>query len=362
VVVVTIVLFILARFRQTGNVPMPLGLVGIGLLTFAVSDSGFAYLTLTGAYASGAVIDLGWFTGFLLIMLAALKPTPVVAVEHDGPIDTGPLGVLLPYLAVLAALGTSAFELARTGQADAFVSWNRSAIILLMVGRQLLTLIENMGLTRHLEARVAQRTAELQASTAELRASEQRFQALVQHSSDVVTVVNPTATVIYQSESVSRVFGYTAAELTNQPLTRLMNMESGTRLSEALRDVAHRPYGTVVVELTMRHRDGRVRQAEMTITNLLDDPSVGGLVLNTRDISERKELEDQLVHEAFHDSLTKLANRALFKDRVEQALRRRHDANSMVGVLFLDLDGFKQVNDSLGHSVEMSCSSRSPAA
>jgi PAS domain-containing protein len=106
------------------------------------------------------------------------------------------------------------------------VFWTRSAIIALMVGRQFLTLLENVSLTRHLEARVAARTAEL-------RASEQRFQALVQHSSDVVTVVDPAATVLYQSESVNRVFGYTAEELTGRPLTRLLEVEAATRLHQA---------------------------------------------------------------------------------------------------------------------------------
>jgi diguanylate cyclase (GGDEF)-like protein len=86
----------------------------------------------------------------------------------------------------------------------------------------------------------------------------------------------------------------------------------------------------------------------MTITNLLGDPSVAGLVLNTRDISERKELQDQLVHEAYHDALTQLANRALFRERIGDALRKRTPEHD-VTVLFLDLDGFKEVNDSLGH-------------
>ncbi|OLB65625.1 MAG: diguanylate cyclase [Actinobacteria bacterium 13_2_20CM_2_72_6] len=343
VVVVTIVLYLIARMRQTGSVPMVLTLVGTGVVTFAVADVGFAYLTLVGDYASGAVTDLGWFAGFALIMLAAHRPSTASAPRRTEAVDGRPFGVLLPYLAVLAALGTSVLELARTGHVDQFLSWDGAAIILLIVGRQVLTLLENRSLTRNLEARVAHRTAEL-------RASEQRFQALVQHSSDVVTVVDPDAVVLYQSESVTRVFGHPAAALTGQSLIRLLDANSGLRLHRALCQLDGRPYETVMIEVTLRHHDGHLCQAEMTITNLLDDASVRGLVLNTRDVSERRRLEDQLVHEAFHDSLTTLANRALFKDRVDLALRRRRTGDTTVAVLFLDLDGFKEVNDSLGHA------------
>ena len=81
-----------------------------------------------------------------------------------------------------------------------------------------------------------------------------------------------------------------------------------------------------VVELSVAHADGRTGIVETTVTNLLAEPSVRGLVLNSRDISERKKLEDELAHQAFHDPLTGLANRALFQDRVEHALRRWQDA------------------------------------
>ncbi|MFC7275375.1 putative bifunctional diguanylate cyclase/phosphodiesterase [Paractinoplanes rhizophilus] len=342
VVITTIVIYMLAQQRRHGRTFSHLALVGGGIVAFAVSDIGYAYLNLKGGYSSGGLTDIGWFAGFSLILLAATKPVPAVAGERDTAADGGqPVGILLPYVAVLAALFTTVIWYATTGQTSVFVAYTRSALILLIVGRQLLTLWENRDLTRTLEARVADRTAEL-------FASEQRFHALVQHSSDVVTVVSPEADVLYQSESVQRVFGYPARTLSGRRLTKLVDPESGIRLAQALRQVAGRPYATTVLELPIQHRDGRVRQAEMTITNLLSDPSVGGLVLNTRDISERKELQDQLVHEAYHDALTQLANRALFRERVAEALRTR-EASDDVTVLFLDLDGFKEVNDSLGH-------------
>jgi len=353
VVIVTIVIYMLAQQRRGGRTFGHLALVGAGIVGFAGSDICYAYLNLTGSYASGGVTDIGWFAGFSMILLAATKPLvatklpvatkpPVARDERPRRAEgTQPIGILLPYVAVLAALTTTIVWYAKAGHSNLFVAYTRSALILLIVGRQLLTLRENRHLTRTLEARVADRTAEL-------NAREQRFHALVQHSSDVVTVVSPEADVLYQSESVQRVFGFPAHVLTGRRLTKLVDPESAVRLAQALRQVAGRPYATTVLELPVRHRDGRIRQAEMTVTNLLSDPSVAGLVLNTRDISERKELQDQLVHEAYHDALTQLANRTLFRERVAAALRGRGPADD-VTILFLDLDGFKEVNDSLGH-------------
>jgi diguanylate cyclase (GGDEF)-like protein/PAS domain S-box-containing protein len=343
VVMVTMVLYMLLLQRSRGQDFTQLGFIAGGLVAFAAADIGYAYLNLVGRYHAGVLSDGGWLMGFCMIMLAAAKPTrPAAPRDERTEDDAGkPVGLLLPYVGVLGALATTVVWYTITGHSDLFVAYTRSLLILLIIGRQVLTLRENRVLTRTLESRVAARTAEL-------FASEQRFHALVQHSSDVVTVVTVEGDVLYQSESVHRVFGAPAHLLTGERLTKLLDPESGVRLARALRQVAGRPYATTVLELTVQRPDGRTRQAEITITNLLGDPSVGGLVLNARDISERKQLQDQLVHEAYHDSLTQLANRALFRDRVASALRDRAD-DTEVTVLFLDLDGFKEVNDSLGH-------------
>jgi len=344
VVIVTIVLFILARDRQSHSARMPLFLIGAGLVIFSLSDSGFAYLTITGAYTSGATIDAGWFAGFLLIVLAGLKPAPTVEVGATENRVGGPIGIMLPYLVVVGAVLASVIDTLQGRHTSTFVFWDRSLMILLMIGRQALTMLENRALTRNLEARV-------EARTAELRSSEQRFQALVQHSSDVVTVIDLDTVVLYQSQSMERVFGHDPVVLLGRPLTSLLASRDAGRLNEGINSVVSRPYGTVTIEVALSHARGHDCQAEITITNLLADPNVGALVLNSRDITERKTLESQLIHEAFHDALTNLANRALFTDRVEQELRRRDRNAAPVSVLFLDLDGFKEINDSRGHAV-----------
>jgi diguanylate cyclase (GGDEF)-like protein len=100
----------------------------------------------------------------------------------------------------------------------------------------------------------------------------------------------------------------------------------------------------------VRHRDTTWRYIETISTNLLNEPNICGIVLNSRDVTERKALEAQLTHQAFHDPLTGLVNRAAFSDRVEHALTRVERNGTTLAVLFLDLDNFKTINDRWGHT------------
>jgi diguanylate cyclase (GGDEF)-like protein/PAS domain S-box-containing protein len=186
-----------------------------------------------------------------------------------------------------------------------------------------------------------------------LEESEARFRSLVQNSSDVITVVDAEGTITYHSASWAGIFMRPAEEMVGMAAADLRFDIVHPDDLPALMAAYQRPWEPDEeprhVEFRIASEPGGWRFIETTVTNSLDDRFVRGLVFTTRDITRRKVLEEKLRHQAFHDSLTGLPNRALLLDRVETALVRRAHERRSLGLVLLDLDGFKAVNDSLGH-------------
>lgn len=182
--------------------------------------------------------------------------------------------------------------------------------------------------------------------------SEARFRSLVQHCSDIIIIVDARGGIRYISPAVERLLGYSAEALLGTNLgQRLIHPGNLASIETFYETLTESPGKILNAEIQMQHCDDSWMHFELIGSNLLHDPNVQGLLITARDVSERKIFEQQLQHQAFHDALTGLPNRALIMNRLQHALIRssRHTPMDLLAVLFVDLDMFKVVNDSLGH-------------
>ncbi len=340
----TALVAVLVRARYEGGLPL-------GTLASVVGG-----LFLVGVCATLAAFDVdhaGWSAqdpylaigaaGHVLLAYGSLRPIgtrdSVTALRHREQI-----AVMAPMLPILPVAGVVVYSILAGVELALMTLILLGLLVASVLASAVLARLDQLVLSRTLEHRVVERTLAL-------RTHAKWFRALVQNSSDVITIVDPSGTIRYQTPSVSRVLGYDPASMVGRRFGALLGKSDADRLEAILVDAALRPRSTQAVEFAMMHSDGHWCETETVVTSLVDDHDIRGLVLNTRDVSERKELERQLTRQAFSDSLTGLANRALFRNRVEHAIEERAGGVGHVAVLFLDLDGFKGVNDAQGHLV-----------
>ncbi|MFI7011429.1 putative bifunctional diguanylate cyclase/phosphodiesterase [Streptomyces sp. NPDC050145] len=343
IVLVSMVLALHFR-RSPGNRTAVNTAIGALALT-VMCDALFTSPLLHASYRSGEILDAGWFAGSLLLAHAPWvghrrggRPGPRPA--HQGPAParyqlghtrpmSGSLAALTPYLAAAVCTLGILYNVLSGHRVDRIVLFTACTVVLALVVRQGIMLLDNITLTQ------------------ELAQKENHFRSLVQGSSDVIMIAAPNGILRYVSPAAAGVYGREADDLVGSELASIIHPEDLGRVVHEIRrflaaSAVEEP--TTRIECRFRSGAGAWLNVESTINR-----HHGGLILNSRDVTERVRLQAQLQHNAEHDPLTDLPNRSLFTKRVGLALTGRRASDRGTAVLFIDLDGFKQVNDTIGH-------------
>jgi diguanylate cyclase (GGDEF)-like protein/PAS domain S-box-containing protein len=184
-----------------------------------------------------------------------------------------------------------------------------------------------------------------------LAKSENKWRSLIQNSSDMITLLSSDGIVQYESPSITKIVGFSPEELVGKNIFKYIHPHDIPSVMSAFGAVVQQPGYSTTVEFRFQHKDGSWCYLEATGQSLVNEPSVGSVVINSRDITERRLAEEKLHYHAMYDSLTHLPNRHHLLKKLGQVLAyAQQDRNYHFAVLFLDVDRFKVINDSLGHS------------
>ncbi|GAA3443182.1 putative bifunctional diguanylate cyclase/phosphodiesterase [Planomonospora venezuelensis] len=322
------------KLALTGAGPLDRGALWLlALAVLSATSIGSLVTPFLGGQPYVSSVQLAVPFGCLFLALAAERQRRAPAAPARVP--RRPFS-LLPYAAVAATYALLLLATRDVGGEGRLVVAGVIVLTGLVMARQIAALYDNARLLTRLDS-----------SMLELSRREGHFRSLVQNSSDITSIIDVEGNLAYVSPSIERVLGMPPGHWIGHPVIQCVHPDDVPVMLDLSTRLRARPGATATCRIRMRHDDGSWRWLDIFATNRFDDPSVGGIVSNARDITDTLRYQDQLAYQASHDALTLLANRALFAERTSQALADGDD----VAVALIDIDDFKTINDRLGHAV-----------
>ncbi|MEY2571534.1 MAG: hypothetical protein QOE63_1884, partial [Acidimicrobiaceae bacterium] len=321
----------LAKRRTRAAIGLPFA---TGVLCWLAGDLGF--LLLTADPATDRWLDMGWMIGAILFAQACWRRVDPDAEPATHPPEAGSVlgqsGIAIALLPLCIPGGLELLGYLRGDEQNPIPGLLATAVLIAVAFVRTSRLF-------HSEQR----------ARAEARSSRRHYERLAANSSDAVILVDAAARIMNESPQLAALCGHPGQSTVGVDPMQIVDRVDADVVNDAFARSTTSPGEVISIEVRVRRADGSRIWLSARLVNLFDDPDVGGIIVNLHDITDRKRAEDELSHQAFHDPLTGLANRALFRDRLEHAQQRLARLGEDPVVVYLDLDGFKNVNDGLGH-------------
>ncbi|MEX0830970.1 MAG: EAL domain-containing protein [Nitriliruptoraceae bacterium] len=328
-----IALFLLVQAILAAGMDWPMSILAVGLTLTLAADGAYAILQQTAAFETSAYlfVEAGWLAFYASAALAithramfgtADKPQATAQTISVRLVALGAALIAMPALYAIAMI---------TGLAPSIAGF-----LIAMLALIPMVLWRAAVLQRHIDT-----------SRIQLINRETYYRSIANHASDVYLITDSRGIIVDASGSAASMFNDSRDKLIGQQLTDIVDPADRPTVTALIEDVTTTRASSRSSEVRVR-AGASARWVEFRCTNLIDEPAVAGLVVNLHDIGARKSTEEQLQHQALHDNLTGLANRALLRDRIEHALARRRRTGQDVAVISCGLDAFKAINDGIG--------------
>jgi diguanylate cyclase (GGDEF)-like protein/PAS domain S-box-containing protein len=314
-------------------------LFGGGLVLLTATDSVFISMMAQGQTGlTGTPLVLGWVAAMALIAAASqVRPS------RARPATLRHFTVLQELLPAIALAGVIIVAISRDlDRGDAFLVGNAVVLVVLFGAQQLVAAIERVHFANKLEETIVHRTAELSSADA-------RFRSMVESSDDAIISATPDMLITSWNEAAERLLGHSCQETIGQSMELIIPYDRRDESAEIRAGISSGDSVRPTVETVRLHMNGTFVPVALTASPIYDGATITGFSEILRDITDRLALQREMEFRALHDTLTGLPNRELLADRLGQALVADNQTGTHTGLLVIDLDRFKEVNDAFGY-------------